>query len=132
MTNGIALAEWFAGEAKRAYAMLSESDEDRDRRRLVEWIERRGGTVTVRDLTHGPNPYRGHPDEAETALRTLIRAGYGRMVDRPPGKMGGRPTACFELSAGCTGTKTPKNPDENEVLVPVHDVNGENDEWGGV
>lgn len=50
MRAAITLAEWFAGEAARVYTILLESSEDRDRRRLVEWITTRGGTISVRDL----------------------------------------------------------------------------------
>ncbi|MBL8762229.1 MAG: DUF3987 domain-containing protein, partial [Phycisphaerae bacterium] len=42
---GVVLARWFGDEARRVYAILSESDDDRETRRLVEWIERKGGTV---------------------------------------------------------------------------------------
>ena len=40
------LATWFKHEARRVYAMLGETDDDRDQRRLVEWIERKGGSTT--------------------------------------------------------------------------------------
>ncbi|MBP7937497.1 MAG: DUF3987 domain-containing protein, partial [Phycisphaerae bacterium] len=56
---GVELSRWFGHEARRVYATLGESDEGRDRRHLVEWIERRGGRVSVRELTHGLRPYRG-------------------------------------------------------------------------
>jgi hypothetical protein len=35
----IALAEWFAGEAVRVFTILHETAEERECRRLVEWIE---------------------------------------------------------------------------------------------
>ncbi|MFB3105995.1 MAG: YfjI family protein, partial [Pseudomonadales bacterium] len=50
MTSAIALSEWFGGEAKRAYGLFVESEEDRDQRELVNWISRRGGRVTARGL----------------------------------------------------------------------------------
>jgi len=53
MAAGIALVTWFKGEARRVYALLGESDEDRERRRLVEWLERRGGSATPREVQNG-------------------------------------------------------------------------------
>ena len=50
MAAGIRLATWFKGEARRVYALLGESDDDRDRRRLVEWIGRKGGSATPREV----------------------------------------------------------------------------------
>src|SRR5690606_33410788 len=47
---GVKWSRWFGNEARRAYAILSESDEGRGRRRLVELIGRKGGSVTVREL----------------------------------------------------------------------------------
>lgn len=43
MAAGITLANWAKGEACRVYALLGESDDDGNRRRLIEWIERRIG-----------------------------------------------------------------------------------------
>ena len=42
MNAAIKLATWFKGEAFRVYAMMAESETDRDQRRLVEWIANRG------------------------------------------------------------------------------------------
>ena len=53
MTNGIAIARWFAHEAERVYSVLGESDEQRDQRRLAEWVDRRGGRATARDVQMG-------------------------------------------------------------------------------
>jgi hypothetical protein len=39
---GIALSSWFAGEARRLYDMLAESNEDREARQLFEFIQGRG------------------------------------------------------------------------------------------
>ena len=56
MKAGIDLAGWFKAEARRVYALLGETDDDRDRRRLVEWIERKGGSVTAREVQQGQPP----------------------------------------------------------------------------
>jgi hypothetical protein len=102
MASGIALADWFGHEAKRVYAILGESDEERDARRLVEWIERKGGSVTVRDVTRGVRTYRGNTDSAEAALDALAEAGLGRWEDDTHGPKGGRPARRFRLVTSVT------------------------------
>ncbi|MFN7021511.1 MAG: DUF3987 domain-containing protein [Phycisphaerales bacterium] len=110
---GVVLARWFGDEARRVYAILSESDDDREARRLVEWIERKGGTVTVRDLTRGPCEYRGDPERAAKALGELVAAGVGRWEVDDHGPKGGRPADRFRLLSrrGDTGDgdETPVN-----------------------
>ncbi len=101
---GIRLAEWFCHEARRIYAMLSESDEGREQRQLVEWIRRRGGSATFRDLTHGLSKFRNDAAEARKAVQALVEAGFGQWVTPAPGPKGGRPTERFKLYAN---TKTP-------------------------
>jgi hypothetical protein len=108
---GVALARWFGDEARRVYAILGESDDDRETRRLVEWIDRKGGTVTPRDLTHGVRAYRGDPDAAERALSALVKAGIGRWDADAHGPKGGRPAQRFRLvsTVTVTVTETPAN-----------------------
>jgi hypothetical protein len=104
---GVALSQWFGNEAKRIYAVLGESDQDGDRRRLVEWIDLHGGSVTARDLAHGLRQYRGRTKDASEALERLSRAGFGRWVYPKPDPAGGRPSPRFELADGLAVTKTP-------------------------
>lgn len=103
---GVALSRWFGHEARRVYGILAENDEARERRQLVEWIERRGGSVTLRELTHGVRQYRGKSYAARAALDTLAKAGIGRWTHPAPGSAGGRPSPRFELigSAATIGT----------------------------
>jgi hypothetical protein len=109
IATGVVLARWFGDEARRVYAILSESDDDRETRRLVEWIDRKGGTVTARDLTHGVRAYRGDPDAAERALSALVEAGIGRWEPDAHGPKGGRPAQRFRLVSTVTVTETPAN-----------------------
>lgn len=97
MRRGAALADWFAAESRRVYSLIAESDDDRERRGLVDWIRRRGGTVTVRDLTRGVWRFRGGGTGARQALAELAEAEVGRWVHEPTGKKGGRPVERFEL-----------------------------------
>lgn len=105
--RAIAVVEWFKGEARRVYAILGETEEDRARRQLIEWIERRGGAVTVRELTHGLQQYRGRADAAKADLDALAKAGCGAWEHPAPGPKGGRPSPRFVLATGDTNTKTP-------------------------
>src|SRR5262249_3470608 len=47
---GILLCLWFAREARRIYSTLSESEDQRKTRRLVEFIRTRGGKISARAL----------------------------------------------------------------------------------
>jgi hypothetical protein len=104
---GVVLARWFGDEARRVYAILSESDDDRETRRLVEWIGRTGGAVTASELSHGQRAFRNDPEAAENALSRLVEAGIGYWDPEPPGPKGGRPTRRFRLVSTVTVTETP-------------------------
>ncbi|MFN7022128.1 MAG: hypothetical protein ACK4WH_12480, partial [Phycisphaerales bacterium] len=130
ISAGVALARWFGNEARRVYAILGESDEGRESRRLVEWIERKGGAVTTRDLTHGVRAYRGDPDAAERALSALVEAGIGRWEADAHGPKGGRPAQRFRLVSTVTVTETPANAGKDGGFgdngdVTADDPNGE-------
>jgi len=96
---GITLAEWFAHEGLRVYAVLSESDEDRARRRLVEAIHQRlGGRASVRDtMRRGPRLLRGSADKAQRALDDLVEHGLAHWEHVQSGPVGGRPTEVVVL-----------------------------------
>lgn len=76
MTAGITLARWFAAESQRVYAVVRETDVQRDKRNLVEFIERRGG-MTVRDLMRANNRRWPNAGAAEEELNRLVKAGVG-------------------------------------------------------
>lgn len=134
---GVVLARWFGDEARRVYAILSESDDDRESRRLVEWIDRKGGTATVRDLTRGPREYRGDPERAAKALGELVAAGVGRWEVDAHGPKGGRPADRFWLLSRCgdtgDGDETPVNAGNRLGCVTVATVakpTNAGDGWG--
>ena len=104
MNAGIVLAKWFKHEARRVYAMLDESDAERDERRLVDWIGRKGGTVTPREVQQGCR-WLKDPGAAETALEELVSANRGTWQDVPTTAKGGRPARAFVLSTLSTSTK---------------------------
>ncbi len=102
--NAATLARWFAAEARRIYAILRESDGDRDRRRLLELIHRKGGRITARELRISDRRFRKNPEGAKEALEDLVSAKLGKMV-RTEGP--GRPTDYFELEPVNETTKPP-------------------------
>jgi len=103
---GVALSRWFGNEAKRAYAILSESDDERDERHTMELIGRRGGSITVRELQQTSHRFRTAGAAAD-ALNALAKAGLGRWEEVGPGAQGGRPTRTFHLSASASAYTTP-------------------------
>jgi len=120
MAASIALATWFKGEARRVYAMLGETDDDRDQRRLIEWIERKGGSATPRDAQMGCRWLR-EAGAAEAALEQLVKAGWGNWELTPPGRRG-QPTRHFRLSTPSTINGNSAPPVENSNTVDVDAV----------
>jgi len=103
------LARWFGAEAVRIYATMAETAEQRETRKLVEFIESRGGLVSVRDVTHYHWPFRNQPDKAERALDALVKQRLGQWLDiRPEGR--GRPTRKFQLHPASPSPKIPDLP----------------------
>lgn len=119
---GAALSRWFGYEAQRVYAVLGESDKGREHRRLAEWVERKGGTVTARDLQMGKRCYRESSEAAEKALDELVKAGIGEWVNVGPTGRGGRPTDEFRLVNSVNVNKTHLNYEESEGFVDVDTV----------
>lgn len=99
MRAGITLAEWFVGETRRVYQIVGgESPTVSNCRRLADWIAKRGGTVSIRDVYTGCR-WLKEPGAAEAALKELAGAGLGEWRKQPTGSRGGRPTELFSLSA---------------------------------
>jgi hypothetical protein len=126
MNAGITLAKWFKREARRVYAMLDESDAERDERQLVDWIGRKGGTVTPREVQQGCR-WLKEPGAAETALEKLVKAGRGTWRDVQTTAKGGRPARAFMLSTPSTVYETPAKPEETEGFVDVDSVDAPED-----
>ena len=92
------LTTWFKHEAKRVYAMLAESEEEQDQRRLVEWIRRKGVPVTSREVRQGCRWLKS-PGAAEAALVELVKAGHGIWELSPEGTYAQRhPSDRLEVS----------------------------------
>jgi hypothetical protein len=110
---GIKLSNWFGGEAKRVYAVLGETHDEQVQRDLVELIRRKGGLATPRELQRWRDRQFPTSDAAETGLRSLVSAGYGRFNTDIPGPTGGRPAFRFTLTD--TDTTSESQP---KIVVP--------------
>ena len=71
------LAGWFGNEALRIYASLGETQEQRERRELIEFIERRGGAVYERDVMQSFTRLKNNKAGTERELTALVKAGLG-------------------------------------------------------
>jgi hypothetical protein len=124
---GATLARWFGREVRRVYGVLAESPMDRERRRLLEWVQRKGGTVTARDVQRSLRRY-STAEAAEAALAELVKAGAGQWVDLPPTNQGGRPTCAFRLADTADTDTTLAKPGENGVVSASAPVDGAEDD----
>ena len=89
--SGIAVAHWAANQVCRFYQLFGETTEDRETRRLYEWIAQRSGKATVRDLVRFYTHKTPTVEAARKALDTLVNAGLATWQTQPPGPQGGRP-----------------------------------------
>lgn len=92
---GIRIVRWFIDESLRIYAMQGEDEAARELRKRRELIERRGGSVSVRDWQR-LRSLRTSAD-AEAELRELADADHGSFHESPPKPTGGRPSRRFIL-----------------------------------
>lgn len=111
LSRAIRVTEWLKHESNRIYTGLHASDADRKRSRLVDWIIRRGGGVTVNELAHNDWQFRGDSPAARAALNGLVESGVARWVRPPPGPNGGCPAERLHLlnASDITITDTPSD-----------------------
>lgn len=94
MQSAVAAVEWFIDETARIYDHWSESTDDRRLRRLLEWLQGRGGRAAVRDLIAAK--LYATANEAEADLNKLIAA--GDVLRLPVAHDGpGRPATIYAL-----------------------------------
>jgi len=104
MQTACDLARWFGNEAMRIYANLAETGGQREQRKLIEFIESRGGGVSVRDTITYYRPLKNQTKRATEALDALVEVGIGKWEEVfPSGR--GRPTRIFQLSLPSASAK---------------------------
>lgn len=70
---GIIISDWFEGQARRVYQGFAETEQEQERRVALEWIAKRGGSTTPRELArYGPARLRSRAGEV---LAGLLDAG---------------------------------------------------------
>ncbi|RKY17519.1 MAG: hypothetical protein DRQ55_15570 [Planctomycetota bacterium] len=116
MRCGIALADWFAYEADRAYALLVETEGAADQRGLIELVRARGGRITARELTAARRKYRA-AGTAKKALDDLVTQEIGEWVEQKPAGPG-RPSTVFVLRP------SPSEGGADALVVAPSDDNG--------
>jgi hypothetical protein len=81
MKAGIAISNWFEGQARRVYKGFEETEKERDHREVCDWIMRHGGSTTQRDLANGgPNRFRKRAGEV---LADLVATGLAKCSPQP-------------------------------------------------
>jgi hypothetical protein len=81
MKAGIAISNWFEGQARRVYKSFEETEQERDRRDALEWIAEHGGSTTQRDLAR-KGPYRFRK-KAREVLEDLVAQGLAERSPQP-------------------------------------------------
>jgi hypothetical protein len=105
---GCQLAEWFADEGERVYAILGQMTTG-EQSGLVEWIAAREGKITARKLQESRRGSYPTSEAARAALDALVAEGRGVWEDQPAGPRGGQPTKVFRLKTTCHTTTQPQN-----------------------
>jgi DNA polymerase I-like protein with 3'-5' exonuclease and polymerase domains len=111
---GVVLCHWFAHEARRIYATLTETEEERDARKLVEFIRARNGRMTARGLQKSNSRRYRDADQARAALEALVQAGLGYWTEPEVGPRGGQPAVWFVLNPCPTHDTTDTTPDDED------------------
>lgn len=108
MASAIGLTKWFIKEAKRVYALLSATTEERMAFELEDWIREQGGKTTVRDIMRlGPKKFRKSESQVNQllAMLTKLKRGHTTTILNPVvmdarSTIGGRPPSSeFRLNA---------------------------------
>src|SRR5262249_5070547 len=107
MAAACELARWFGAEATRVYAVFAETGAQREQRKLIEFIESRGGAVSVREVMQSYSPLKDQKERTEQQLTALENAGIGGWKPTDTTTRGGRPTQVFQLLRVSTSTKPP-------------------------
>ena len=139
ITAGVTLSRWFSNEVRRVYAVMGESEGDREHRQLIELIGRKGGEITVREIVRSSRMF-SNSDDAEAALRGLVDSGDGVWITSKSGPKGGQPSRRFRLVASTVDTvdvdNTPAGDPKTGGSVNVNSVNAptsdDGDDWGVV
>ena len=88
--------DYFKAQSCRVSAWLADTERAKKIAAALDWVRRRGGEVTVRDVLTGKVDGCETMREAEKLIDDLERLGWGRIHDRKP-PHGGHVTRVFVL-----------------------------------
>lgn len=95
MRAGATLADWFGHEARRINEARNESAEERQEQELLDFIGKRGGSLTSRELQQSKRAYNSSAEAAEAALDRLTKKGLAHWEPSPAGKAGHPTRRCI-------------------------------------
>jgi hypothetical protein len=87
-----ALVHYFQCHARRVYAYLQATPEDKQVMQALKWIEKQGGQVTAREVLHHHVAGVKTADDAQYLLERLEKRGYGAVTE------GAKNSVKFELT----------------------------------
>jgi hypothetical protein len=122
MEEACKLSQWFGREATRIYAALSETPAQREARELIEFIQRRGGAVTIRDAMQNYRALRNDRKKAEQQFNATVKAGLASWEPIPTTPKGGKPTRQIRLISETSGASGLRNPMLHEGKTGFVDV----------
>jgi hypothetical protein len=93
----ITLVRWFAREGRRIDGLLGLTEPESQTYELVEFLRRRGGQATVRQLQKSNSRRYPTAATAEAALQALVQGGLSTCTDVPSGPKGGTPYRVYSL-----------------------------------
>lgn len=111
MAAGVQLVEWFKNETRRLYGELEEARPEDQQLRLLDLIDKQGGSITVREVRQQCRWLKSS-GAAETALQALVDAGLARWETVGPTTFGGRPSQRLVL------IETGRDPGPSEPVPP--------------
>jgi uncharacterized protein DUF3987 len=122
------LARWSGNETTRIYAALAETQEQRERRELIEFVERRGGAVYEREVMQSFTRLKNNKLATARELTALVTDGLGNWESVDHGGGPGRPARKFRLFRLSTSTQSPNSPSVASNSVDVDAPNSQKNE----
>ena len=119
-----ALALW--DYCERSASWIFSTPEENEQRKLVEFIQSRGGRVRIREVTQSFRPLKNKPVETKAALENLVAAGRGQWIETRGER--GPATREFQLLQVSTSTGFTHSPSISPKPVDVDTPDSEKNE----
>ena len=116
--SGIEIIKWFSYESRRVYSYLKSSEDEIEREKIIDLIERKG-PLTPRELTLNMRGFKNDTIKAKIVLSKLVTEGILAIQEIPSKTKIGRPTTKYVLNTDESVYET------NSQGSPPSDVTGE-------